>query len=132
MEIATLRQAILISALIFSCLGCQVTSERSIVGTYRAEAPCETIILELNRDHTFIQSVRTHSGEINRLKGRWWLDKSDNIVMFDHFLDFLNDGRGDRGGGGTGFKAERMPRGITMGPIIVKCPDSDHEIDYIK
>jgi len=36
------------------------------------------------------------------------------------------------GSGGTGFQPERWPRGILMGPIIVKCPDSSYKIDYVK
>jgi hypothetical protein len=34
--------------------------------------------------------------------------------------------------GGASFIAEVMPRGISMGPVIVKCPDADNEIDYVK
>jgi hypothetical protein len=53
-------------------------------------------------------------------------------VDFDSFLDFSNDYRGSQVGEGAGFWPERFPRGILMGPIIVKCPDSSHEIDYVK
>src|ERR1700737_3205817 len=56
------RRAFLASALTFSCLRGHVTSERFIVGTYRAEAPRVTITLGLDRDHSFVQSVRTNVG----------------------------------------------------------------------
>jgi hypothetical protein len=122
-------RAALASALVLLCTGCRVTSERLIVGTYRAEAPCETITLVVNRDYSFVQSVRTHTGEINRLSGKWSSDKYG--VTFKPFLDFLDNGQGSQRAF-AGFLPEVMPRGITMGPIIVKCPDSDHEIDYVK
>lgn len=71
-----------------------MTSERSIVGTYRADAPCETIVLAVNQDHSFVQSVHTRTTEINRLSGKW---SSDNYgVTFRPFLDFLNEGNGSR------------------------------------
>ena len=125
------RRALLLSVLIFGCSGCRVTSERFIVGTYRAEAPCVTITLEVNRDHSFVQSVRTHSGEANKLVGRWSVDTSERLLNFEPFLDFLDDSRG-RQVGGMSSPVELLPRGITIGPEIVKCPDSTHEIDYIK
>jgi len=139
MQTGRLRWTLLVSALIASCLGCHVTSERFIVGTYRAEAPCVTVSLVLNQDHSFVQSVRTTSGETKQLKGKWlmrqWRIDDDGVstVDFDSFLDFHEDWRGREGGPGeTGFTPERWPRGILMGPIIVKCPDSDYKIDYVK
>jgi hypothetical protein len=122
---------LLISALVVAFCGCHVTSERFVVGTYRAEAPCETVTLVLNRDHSFVQSVRTKVGETNRLTGRWTVDGRTAWVDFQPFLDFREDVHGIQVGGAS-YVAEVMPRGITMGPIIVKCPDSDHMIDYIK
>jgi hypothetical protein len=101
-----------VSALAFAFLGCHVTSERFIVGTYQAEAPCVTITLVLNRDHSFVQSVRAHTGEINRLSGEWTTDKYG--VTFKPFLDFLNDDHG-RQLQFASFSPEVMPRGITNG-----------------
>ena len=101
------------------------------MGTYRAEAPCAKITLVLRPDHSFLQSVQTQSGRTNQLDGRWFLN-SGKIIEFDSFLDFVNDERGINGTGGTGFRAERWPRGIIMGPIIVKCADSSYKLDYVK
>jgi hypothetical protein len=124
-------------ATILASLGCSVTNERSIVGTYRAEASCVTITLVLNPDHSFLQTARTSSGHTNQVNGKWRIDnsnKSFEIVDFEPFLDFQIDhrGRNGEGPGETGFHAERWPRGILMGPIIVECPDSAEKIDYVK
>jgi len=94
-----------------------------------------TITLVMNEDHSFVQSVRTTSGDSKQITGRWKIEESRQgvkTVDFDSFLDFSNDFRGSQVGEGTGFWPERFPRGILMGPIIVKCPDSSHEIDYVK
>ena len=72
-----------------------------------------------------------HSGETNRLTGRWSVDKAEKTVRFEPFLEFLEEGLG-RQISGFSSPVEMLPRGITMGPEIVKCPDSNHEIDYIK
>ncbi len=50
---------------------------------------------------------------------------------FEPFLDFLNDAQG-RQVGGASFPPEGIGKVIEMGPIIVKCPDSDHELYYAK
>lgn len=68
-------------------------------------------------------------GEINRLSGKWILDNDG--VTFKPFLDFLKDDHGRQIDFAI-FSPEVMPRGITMGPVIVKCPDSGHQIAYIK
>jgi hypothetical protein len=52
--------------------------------------------------------------------------------MFEPFLDFIDDPRGRDGNGWAGFPAELLLRGIMMGPIIVKCPESSYKIDYVK
>ena len=131
MQTVRLRRTLLVSALMLTCSGCRVTSERFIVGTYRAEAPCATITLQVNHDHSFVQSIRTHSGETNRLTGRWSVDKAEKTVQFEPFLEFLEEGLG-RQISGFSSPVEMLPRGITIGPEIVKCPDSKHEIDYVK
>lgn len=94
-------------------------------------APCVTITLSVNKDHTFTQEAKTKQGEANRLMGNWKIDSSQ-IIMFEPFLDFIDDPRGRDGNNGTGFRAERWPRGIMMGPIIVKCPESSYKVDYVK
>ena len=71
------------------------------------------------------------SGEANQLSGKWRVDRNYRTVRFEPFLDFLDDTRG-RQIANDDFSADVMPRGISMGPIIVKCPDSSHEVDYIK
>jgi hypothetical protein len=139
MQTGRLRFALLVSALTFCGLGCQVTSEWFIVGTYRAEAPCVTITLVLNRDHSFVQSARTTAGETKQVTGKWFIRQwgtdhpTGKTVDFDSFLDFHEDYRGrEEGPGETGFIPERWPRGVLMGPIIVQCPDSGYKIDYVK
>jgi hypothetical protein len=128
-KIWPLTRGFLVSALTLLSLACHVTSERFIVGTYRAETSCETIVLAVNQDHSFVQSVHTRTTEINRRSGKW---SSDNYgVTFRPFLDFLNEGKGSQLEFAS-FSPEVMPRGITMGPMIVKCPDAIHQIDYIK
>ena len=121
--------------LILSGVSSYVTSERSIVGTYKAEAPCVTITLAVKQDHSFVRSVRTTSGETRQLTGKWTIHEwrqGEPTVDFDPLLDFMNDERGGAGSSGTGFRPERWPRGILMGPIIVKCPESSYKIDYVK
>jgi hypothetical protein len=130
MQTGRLGWAFVVSALIASCLGCHVTSERFIVGTYRAEASCAVITLVVNRDHSFAQSVRTNTGEVNQVTGTWALDEKGWITLRP-FLDFLRDDHG-RQLEGAFFRPELLPRGVTLGPIVMKCPDSDHQIDYVK
>jgi hypothetical protein len=128
-------KAFLASAVTVLCVGCYVTSERSIVGTYRAEAPCATITLALNPDHSFVQAVRTSAGESKQLTGKWSFGQGadgNKLVYVDRFLDFREDYHGREGTGGTGFIPERWPRGILMGPVIVQCQESAHKIDYVK
>jgi len=96
-----------------------------------------TITLVLDKDHSFVQSARTVSGDTRQITGKWVVEegsrgRGDTIVEFDHFLDFVNDEHGGPDGGGTGFRPERWPIGVTMGPIIVKCPESSHKVDYVK
>jgi len=102
-----------------------------MVGPYKAEAPCVTVDLVLNKDHYFTETVRTKAGETRRLNGHWRFDKTYNDIEFKPFLNFLEDNRGyqiSRFVSGI----EALPKGIVMGPIIVKCPDSSHEIDFVK
>jgi hypothetical protein len=89
------------------------------------------ITLVVNPDHSFVQSAQTRTGGTNRLTGKWSVDKKDQTITFEPFLDFLNDAQG-RQVGGASFPPEILGLGIRMGPIIVKCPDSDHQIDYVK
>jgi len=130
-----LIRVLLLFPLVFPGTGCYVTSERSIVGTYKAETPCVTITLVVNNDHSFVQSARTASGDTRQITGKWSLHEwstGDKTVDFDHFLDFIYDEHGGQETGGTIFRPERWPRGILLGPIIVKCPESDYKTDYVK
>jgi hypothetical protein len=108
-----------------------VTSESRIAGVYRAKAPCVTITLALNQNHTFLQSAQTTSGETTQLAGTWSLDSKFQTVVLKPFLDFSDDTHGRKVTFGS-YKPERWPRGILMGPIIVRCPESSDEIDYVK
>jgi len=90
-----------------------------------------TITLTVNPDHSFVQNAQTRTGETNRLTGTWSVDKIDKMMTFKPFLDFLNDTHG-RQMGFASFPPEMMGPAIEMGPVIVKCPDSDHQINYIK
>ncbi|MCU1283907.1 MAG: hypothetical protein JWO13_257 [Acidobacteriales bacterium] len=117
---------------LLSLQGCSVTSDRLLVGTYKAEATCETITLKMNRNHSFVQSVVTSNGEISHLEGTWSVDNEFKTVEFTPFLDFLKDGRGTHVGG-MSSPAELLPNGVHMGPIIVRCgPKVSHELDYVK
>jgi hypothetical protein len=131
MQVRKLKWTLLMSAPIFASLGCHVTSERHIVGTYRAEAPCETITLVVNADHTFTQNVRVNSGETNQVTGKWSINRDSKYVTFEPFLEFNNDRRGLLEGSFSAT-AEVSPKGIVVGSAIVKCPDSTYRIDYGK
>lgn len=120
-----------ISTLLLVCLGCNTVNESRLVGTYRADGLCVAITLTVNPDHSFVQSAETRTGEKNRLTGKWSVDKKDKTVTFEPFLDFLNDTQGKQVGGAS-FPPETTGLGIKMGPVIVRCPDSDHEVDYLK
>jgi len=126
-----MSRALFVFTLSFLSLGCHTVNESKLIGTWRAEASCVTITLVVNPDHSFVQSVRTHTDEINRLTGRWSLDRRDKMMTFRPFLDFLND-RNGRQMGFASFPPVVMGPVIEMGSIIVKCPDSDHQIDYVK
>ena len=131
MQTRGMSRALSISTLVFLCLGCRTANESRLVGTYRANASCVTITLVVNKDHSFVQSAQARSGETNRLTGRWSLDKKDKMMTFEPFLDFLNDDHG-RQLGFASFSPELMGLVTEMGPVIVKCPDSDHQINYVK
>lgn len=118
-------------SLVLVCLGCSTVNESRLVGTYRADGSCVTITLSVNPDHSFVQNAETRTGETNRLTGRWSVDKRRKYIDFEPFLDFLNDDHG-RQVGGASFPPQVMGLGIELGPVIVKCPDSNHQIDYIK
>lgn len=124
-------RAAFVSTLVLVFLACSVVNESRLVGTYRADGSCVNITLVVNPDHSFVQSAQTPAGETNRLTGRWNVDKKDKIMTFEPFLDFLNDTHG-RQVGFASFPPEGMGWVVEMGPVIVKCPDSDHKIDYVK
>jgi hypothetical protein len=109
--------------------GCRATSERSIVGTFEAQSPCNTVTLQVSKGHTFVQSVSTSLGPAKHISGTWEL--KHGTVYFRPFLDFATTVEGEQRNGAS-FEVERGPFTTTMGPIIVKCPDSSHELDYVK
>ena len=117
--------------LLLSCLACRTTNESRLVGTYRADASCVIVTLVVKQDHSFEQIVETHESATNRLTGKWSVDRENGYMDFEPFLDFLNDAQG-RQVGGASFPPEGIGKVIEMGPIIVKCPDSDHELYYAK
>jgi hypothetical protein len=130
MQARRLKTVLLAFALACFCVACHVTNERFIAGTYRAESPCSDITLVVNRDRSFTQSVHTRTGGASQISGRWTIDEK-GWITFKPFLDFLNDDQGRQLEAAL-FRPEILPRGITMGPVVIKCPDSDHQIDYIK
>src|SRR5271168_952888 len=73
-------------SLLVPLVACTVTREESIAGTYVLEAPCLTATLVVKRDHSFLQTVRTDSGETNRLTGVWSVDR-EGFVYFRPILD---------------------------------------------
>jgi hypothetical protein len=132
-QVRRIASALGLSWVCLSCLGCQVKSEKRIAGTYQAECPCATIILTVDRDHSFVQNVKMKSGETKQLAGNWQIDKKYNAITFAPFLDFTDDFRGKQEESSVFFGGpEWMPRGIMLGPISVKCPESSYEIDYVK
>jgi hypothetical protein len=131
MQTRGMTRAALVSTLVFVCLACRTVNESRLIGTYRGDGSCVTITLAVKPDHSFVQQVQTRKGETNELAGRWKLDKEDRSMTFEPFLDFLNDTRGRQVEFST-FTPETMGWMIKMGPLIVKCPDSNHQIDFVK
>jgi|HubBroStandDraft_3_1064219.scaffolds.fasta_scaffold137881_2 hypothetical protein len=123
--------ALAASALALVCLSCNTVNESRLIGTYHADGTCVAIKLVVNPDHSFVQSAETRTGGANRLAGKWTVDKKDRTITFRPFLDFRNDTQG-RELGWANFPPEAMGLYIRMGPVIVKCADSDHQIDYVK
>jgi hypothetical protein len=124
-------RAVFVSALTLVCLACDTVDESRLAGTYRADGSCVTITLVVNADHSFVQSAETRAGETNRITGTWSVDKKDKTITFRPFLDFLNDMHGKQVGWAS-FPPVAMGLFIQMGPVIVKCLDSDRKIDYAK
>jgi len=116
--------------------GCGPVSESRLKGEYHAETPCAKISLILNSDHSFVQSLQTADGGRKHVTGTWRADnRSDEglstRVNFDlAFLDLVNDSRG-RVVGGASLVAERVGLSVHIGPVIVACPDSAYEINYV-
>jgi hypothetical protein len=110
--------------------GCSVSDERVIVGSYNAEAPCTTISLAMRADHTFVQIATDGFGHTMKTNvGHWSL--KNGWVHFEPFLLFQYDPKG--GLGSLSAQPERLPRGTTIGPELVRCPDGQlSKTDYIK
>ena len=120
-------------SLVLWSAGCRTIEESNVVGTYRASAPCVTISLVLNADHSFVQSLRTTSGFTKELRGSWSLDPSTDrkLIEFKPFLDLLHGERGEQVGG-VELRAESIGPILQMGPLIAACPESTHEMNYVK
>lgn len=107
---------------------CVAEDEKSVFGKYVAATPCGNSTLTLRSDHSFIQEE--HANNIFRKRsGQWRL--SHQWVIFKVDVDDATDR--------TSFipipgaaRVERLPKGFTMGPLIINCPDSAHEFDYVK
>ncbi len=122
----------ILTALGISFLGCLVTKERSLVGSYKMlDLTCTEITLAVREDHTFEQVAKSPFREtVNRIDGHWSLH--DGWLEFKPFLNFTHNPRGQQIAGLYG-RPERMPRGVTIGPEIASCPDGvAHKVDYIK
>lgn len=124
-------RVLLVFAPIVLCLGCRTVNEVRLVGTYHAYASCVDVRLVVNPDHSFVQTAWIRGASENELSGSWSIDKKDRTITFKPFLDFLNDDHG-RQLGFASFSPEVFGTVLELGPIIVKCPDSDHEINYSK
>jgi hypothetical protein len=125
------RIGVLVFTLALVCFACSTVDESRLVGTYSADASCVAVSLTLQPDHSFVQIAGTRTDETNRIKGTWSVDKKDKTVTFRPFLDFLSDSHGKQIGFAS-FSPEAVGWVIRMGPVIVKCSDSDHKIDYVK
>ena len=128
----TLPSLCILATLGSSFLGCLVTRERYVVGSYKVlDLTCTEITLLVREDHTFEQVAKSPSQEtVNRIDGHWLV--RDGRLEFKPFLSFTNNPRGQQSAGLVG-RPERMPRGITIGPEIASCPDGvAHKVDYIK
>ncbi len=124
------KSSILIALWAAANLGCAVSSESSIIGRYTASAPCLTANLLVNADHSYIQRIDERSGGTREVKGRWHLDQKSGLITFERLLS-LTSPNPDRAGL-SAFQPERVFRRIIMGPDIVRCQDSDYEVDYVK
>ena len=119
----------LVPLVLVASLGCRVTGERRIVGTYKADCPCLKITLLLKSDHAFVEKTITNTGKIGELRGRWSIDQKFKTVDLRPFLDFREGEPGKESDIGS-FKPEFWFGRITIGPIVVKCPESDYEINF--
>jgi hypothetical protein len=109
---------------------CTVTREDYIAGTYLLTAPCVTAALVLKLDHSFLQTVRTNSGETNRLTGVWSVSRG-GFVYIRPILSLRDASRGQKIGG-LASKVEWSMDGRRIGPEIVQCADSAYEVDYFQ
>jgi hypothetical protein len=116
---------------VLSTSACFVLSETSVVGTYTARAPCGTATLEIKRDHSFLQTVRGASGEQYTRSGLWTLNGT-GVMSFSVTTDHSTGANVCKVDVPPITRVERWPRGKTIGPIVVICPDSPHEVDYVQ
>jgi hypothetical protein len=125
------RTLVSLCALLLFAVGCRGKNEAQAVGKYSTGESCIEVTLRVNSDHTFLQKVTAKKIEINRLSGAWSLDKKTGFIHFKPFLDFLSDFHG-REVGGFSAPVEGLGSTVELGPVMVKCPDSLGEMNYVK
>jgi hypothetical protein len=122
---------LLVCLLISFSAGCQIRNDAKVVGKYSTGRSCIEVTLLVKPDHTFLQKVTANDVEINRQSGTWRLNKKTDFVEFTPFLDFLDDDHG-REVSVFSSPAEGIGAAVELGPVMVKCPDSLHKMNYVK
>jgi hypothetical protein len=131
MQARRVGSQLLALAIVLVCQGCRTVNASRLVGTYQARVSCLTVTVVMNADHSFVQTARKPTGETSQLMGKWSLDEQGKMVTFAPFLDF-SDGDLGRQISFMSFPPELIGRVVEMGPTVVKCSDSEHEINYVK
>lgn len=66
--------ALVTAAVTLALAGCAPRSEREVTGVYELNTGSQKIILDLHPDHSFQETIRFSSGQVNKLAGRWsWM-----------------------------------------------------------
>jgi hypothetical protein len=111
--------------------GCITTNEAKIVGTYRVSTACVDVTMVIKSDHSFEQTAKTHDGNINQLRGVWNITAEPKGIILKPFLDFSAYDHGKQVEFAI-FPPEATGSAIEMGPVMIRCQDGLHEVDYIK
>lgn len=106
-------------------------NESSLVGIYHAETSCLAITLIVKADHSFVQSVRMKDGGAKQLSGNWSVERGGKWLVLKPFLDFTTNTQGTEAKS-ISLPPEAIGPVIEMGPVIIKCPDTTHEVNYSK